>query len=119
MNNKIIEELVELEIYKSKSLDKEQYEKLSKDNTDNSKIYIAGSYNDDVDNELNKYYKEIDTNGLSIEEVKLQLDINKTKNIKSIKNMITFFAVVTVIGLICLFFFGMSLSETLGNLKYY
>lgn len=106
MNNKIIEDLVELGVYTSKSLQKEEFEELSAINTDNSLLYITGSYNDDYDNENNRYYKEIDTKGLSIEEVRLQLDIERTKNIKSIKSMVTFFVILTVIALICIVFGG-------------
>lgn len=116
INEKMIEDLVELGIYKSRSLEKEEYEKLSANNSDESKMYITGSYSNDTENDLMKYYKEIDTNGLSIEEVMLQLDIEKTKNIKSIKSMVIFFVVVAVISLICIFFFGMSLSEALNQL---
>ena len=116
MNNKIIEDLVELGVYTSKSLQKEEFEELSAINTDNSLLYITGSYNDDYDNENNRYYKEIDTKGLSIEEVKLQLDIERTKNIKSVKSMTTFFVILTVIALICIVFGGMSIFSTLANL---
>lgn len=115
LTNKIINDLIELEIYKSKSLNKEEYERLS-NIKNNDKIYLSGSYNDDIENELTKYYKEIDTNGLTIEEIMLQLSIERTKNIKLIKNMIIFFVVITIISLICLFFFGLSVSETLSNL---
>lgn len=116
INEKKIDDLVEFGIYKSRSLEKEEYEKLSANNSDKSKIYITGSYSNDAENDLMKYYKEIDTNGLSTEEVMLQLDIEKTKIIKSIKSMMIFFVVVIVISLICIFFFGMSLSEAFSHL---
>lgn len=115
LTNKIINDLIELEIYQSKSLSKEEYEKLSNNKNDN-KIYLSGSYNNDIDNEFTKYYKEINTNGLTIEEIELQLSIERTKNIKAIKNMIIFFVIITVISLICLFFFGSSISNTLNDL---
>ena len=65
---------------------------------------------------ITNYYKEINTNGLTIEEIELQLSIERTKIIKAIKNMIIFFVVLTVISLICLFFFGSSISNTLNDL---
>ena len=43
-----------------------------------------------------------------MDEIRLLLDIDKTKNIRSIKSMITFFVVVFVIALVCMFIFGMS-----------
>lgn len=112
--NKTINDLVEFGIFQSKPLSKEEYEKLSNNNS--NKIYLSGSYNNDLDNEFTNYYKEIDTNGLTIEEIELQLSIERTKNIKLIKNMIIFFFILTVISLICLFFFGSSISNTLNDL---
>ncbi len=52
------------------------------------------------------------------EDVKLQLEIDRTKNIRSIKSMITFFVVITVIALVAMFFFGVSLSDALSNTRY-
>ena len=113
MNNKIIEDLVEMGIYSSKTLSEEDYNLLSKSNSNVSLIYITGRYEGGNDN-CNKYFKEIDTNGLTEEDVKLQLEIDRTKNIKSIKSMITFFVVITVVGMIIMFFGGMSLIDTLS-----
>lgn len=108
MNNKIAEELMNLGIYKYRSLQKDEYDKLCNNNNDISKIYISGNYKNIDNNEYNKYYREIDTDGLSMDEIRLLLDIDKTKNIRSIKSMITFFVVVFVIALVCMFIFGMS-----------
>ena len=107
MNNEIIEDLVELGIYNSKTLSEDEYNKLSKNNTNSSLIYITGRYvggNDDY----NKYFKEIDTKGFTLDDVKLQLEIDRTKNIRSIKSMVKFFVVLIVISLIVMFFFGIS-----------
>lgn len=117
MNNKIIEDLVELGIYNSENLSEEEYNNLSKNNTNSSLTYISGHYEGNND-DSNKYFKKIDTKGLTYDDVKLQLEIDMTKNIKSIKNMVTFFAVVTIIALIAAFFFGISLSDALGNSRY-
>ena len=57
---------------------------------------------------------KINTNGLTEEDVKLQLEIDRTKNIRSIKSMVTFFVVLTVIGMIVMFFGGMSLMDALS-----
>ena len=112
MNNKIIEDLVELGIYNSKTLSEEDYNKLSKDNINESLMYITGHYKGGNEN-YNKYYKEI-----TDEDVKLQLEIDRTKNIRSIKSMVTFFVVITVIALVTMFFFGASLSDALSNTRY-
>lgn len=112
MNNKIIEDLVELGIYNSKTLSEEDYNKLSQDNTNKSLMYITGHY-EGGNEDCNKYYKEINTNGMTDEDVKIQLEIDRTKNIRSIKSMITFFVVLTVINMIVMFFGGMSLMDAL------
>ena len=112
MNNKIIEDLVELGVYNSKTLTEEEYNSLSKGNTDDSLVYIVGNY-ESGNEDYSKYFKEINTNGFTNEDVKLQLEIDRTKNIRSIKSMITFFVVITIIGMIIMFFGGMSLMETL------
>lgn len=117
MNNKIIEDLVELGVYNSKTLTEEEYNSLSKGNTDDSLVYIVGNY-ESGNEDYSKYFKEIDTNGFTDEDVKLQLEIDRTKNIRSIKSMITFFVVITVIALIVAFFFGISLSDALSNSRY-
>ena len=57
MNNKIIEDLVELGIYNSKTLSEEDYNKLSKDNINGSLMYITGHY-EGGNEDCNKYYKE-------------------------------------------------------------
>lgn len=113
MNNKIIEDLVELGIYNSKTLSEEDYNNLSKNNTNSSLTYITGHYEGGND-DYNKYFKEIDTKGLTPDDVRLQLEIDRTKNIKSIKGMVTFFIVITVIGMIIMFFGGMSLMDALS-----
>lgn len=110
MNNKIIEDLVELGVFNSRTLSAEDYNNLSKNNINNSLTYITGHY-EGGNEDCNKYYKEIDTKGLTEEEVKLQLEIDRTENIRSIKSMITFF-VVMVISLL-MFFGGMSLIDAL------
>lgn len=113
MNNKIIEDLVELGIYNSKTLSEDDYNNLSKNNTNDSLTYITGHY-EGGNEDYNKYYKEINTKGLTEEEVKLQLEIDRTKNIRSIKSMVTFFVIITVIGMIVMFFGGMSVMDALS-----
>ena len=113
MNNKIIEDLVELGIYNSKTLSEEDYNNLSKNNTNSSLTYITGHY-EGGNEDYNKYYKAINTKGLTEKDVKLQLEIDRTKNIRSIKSMVTFFVVITVIGMIIMFFGGMSLMDALS-----
>lgn len=112
MDNKTIKDLIELNIYNSKPLSKNDYDKLSNNNTDDSLIYITGNYGG-ANDEYNKFYKEIDTKGLTLDDVKLQLEIDITKNIRAIKSMVTFFVILTIIALIASFLFGISLSDSL------
>lgn len=105
MNNKMIEDLVELGIYNSKTLSEEDYNNLSKSNTNSSLTYITGCY-EGGNNEYSTYFKEIDTKGLTPDDVRLQLEIDRTRNIKSIKNMVTFFIVITIIVLIVVLLSG-------------
>lgn len=99
MNNKIIEDLVELGIYNSKILSEDDYNKLSQDNTNDSLIYITGHYGD-YNDDYSKYFKEVDTKGLSESDIMLELSIMRTKTTKSIKSMVSFFVVITVISMI-------------------
>ena len=112
MNDKIIEDLVELGIYNSKTLSEDDYNNLSKNKKNSSLIYITGCY-ENMNENYNKYYKEIDSHDLTEEDIKLKLEIDKTKNMRSIKSMITFFVVITVISMIIMFFGGMSLMDAL------
>ena len=114
MNKKIIEQLVELEIYKESFLSKEKYEELSS-KADDSKICITGNYYDDVNN--GTWYKIVDTNGFTTEDIKLMLEIDRTKNIRSIKSMVKFFVVLIVISMIIMFFGGMSLMDALEGIR--
>lgn len=114
MNKKTIKDLVELGIFESRTLTKEDYNNLSNNNTDDSLIYMVDTYENENGNQnCYKYYKEINTHGLTDEEVMLQLEIDKSKNIKSIKNMILFFVIITVISIILMFFGGASLLNML------
>lgn len=102
MNNKTYYDLSELGIFSSKNLSETDYNNLSKNNVDGSKVYLQGYSNDVRINDGNKWYKEIDTHGLSVNDVLLQLEIMRTKHTKTIKNMITFFVILEIIGIIVL-----------------
>lgn len=117
MNSKIIEDLCELGIYNSKTLSENDFNKLSKNNNNNSLIYITGYCSDGFD-DSKKYFKQIDTKGFTLDDIKLQLEINRTKNIKSIKKMVTFFVILTVVALVAMFFFNISLSDVSSNIRY-
>lgn len=103
MNIKNIDDLIELGIYSSRILTEEDYNILSRNNLDDNLFYITGCY-ENVDDECNKFYKEINNNGLTEQDLKLQLEIYKIKNIKSIKTMITFFVIITIINIIITLF---------------
>lgn len=107
MNNKIIEDLSKLGIYKSKNLSEKEYNNLSKNNTDNSLIYINGCYEGGSES-YNKYYKEINTKGLTIDDIKLQLEVERTKDVRFIKNAVIVLAVGIIITLILTLLIGLS-----------
>lgn len=117
MNNNTIEDLVKLGIYSSKTISEEQYNKCLKNNNNDSLIYITGRHESGNSN-YNKYYKEINTKGMTTDDVKLQLEINRTKNISSIKNMVMFFVIVTVIVMVLAGLYGISIIDTLSNARY-
>ncbi len=98
MNNHIIDELIELKIFSYKPLFEEEYNDL-KDKSDKSLIYQEGKF--DLGNgQYSKWYKEINTHGLSENDIMLELAIMRTKTTKSIKSMVSFFVVLTVISMI-------------------
>lgn len=107
MNNKIIEDLAKLGIYQLKNLSEKEYNNLSKNNTDNSLIYINGCYEGGSESH-NKYYKEINTKGLTIDDIKLQLEVERTKDIRFIKNAVIVLAVGIIITLILTLLIGLS-----------
>lgn len=119
MNEKICDELVELGIFESRVISEEAYQKCKETDEDGSAVYYETSYNNggysldsnnsnDSNEEKNKWYKRIDTKGLSPEDVKLQLEIEQTKAINSIRKMVLFFVVITVIALVLALFVRIS-----------
>lgn len=119
MNEKIYDELVELGIFESRIISEEAYQKCKETDEDGSAVYYETSYNNggyslesnnsnDSNEEKNKWYKRIDTKGLSPEDVKLQLEIEQTKAINSIRKMVLFFVVITVIALVLALFVRIS-----------
>lgn len=114
MNNKTIEKLVELDVYTARALSEEKYNNLSNNNTEDSLIYISGKQGDG-----SKYFKEINTKGMSVDDVKLQLEIDRTKYVRSIKAMVTFFVVIAVIAILFAIFNAVSASNVLNSSGYY
>lgn len=112
MNKKIIDELVELEIYSSKSLTEEEYNQQAKDDRQDNFVYSSGGINFS-DGNSTKWFKQIDTKGLSNEEIKLLLEIDRTKNIRSIKKMAIFFVVLTLISIVIAIWSGTSIASML------
>lgn len=98
MNSKIVEGLLELGLYTYEPLQKEEYEAKSTEETD--KIYITGK-----DDSGYQWYREVDTKGLSTEEIKLLLEIDRTQNVRKIRKSVTFFVVLTIIS-ICIGIIG-------------
>ena len=98
MKKEIAEKLVELGIYKEEFLDKDGYQELCS-KMDESEILVIETFNNEEDGSI-KWYKVIHTNGLTEEEVDFLLKLDKNMNIRSIKSMVKFFVVLTVIGIV-------------------
>lgn len=115
MNEKICDDLVEMGIFESRVISEEAYQKCRETDEDNSAVYFAvgpeNSYGNSESalggmkgNEgYEKWFKRVDTKGLSEDDIRLQLQIEQTKAVKSIKKMVIFFVVVMVIGLVISF----------------
>ena len=97
MKKQTIDGLIELGIFTAEYLSKDKYESLSQNDI---------QFGDE--NEA-KLYKQIDTKGLTEEEVKLLLEIDRTKNIRSIKTMAIFFVVLTLISIAIAIWSGLSI----------
>ena len=113
MNKQIIDELVELEVFNSKILTKAQYDEFSQTNSEDGALYLSGQYNFGEGSDTNTWFKQIDTRGLTNEEIKLLLDIDRTKNIHSIKKMVAFFVVLAIISIVITIWGGASLFNIL------
>lgn len=95
MNKKIMQDLIDLNVFTSKAIDEQEYKNVLVGEKD--KRYI---YRENVNSEGHKWFEQIDTNNLSNQEIQMLLATSKAKNIRIIKNTSIFFAVITVISLI-------------------
>ena len=112
MNKQIIKNLVELEIFNSNSLTEKEYAEASSAKSDGNFIYLTNEI-ELANGEARKFYKQIDTKGLTEEEIKLLLEIDRTKNIRSIKKMAIFFVVLTLISVVIAIWSGASIASML------
>ena len=64
--------------------------------------------------DLNKHRRKIADNDISDEDLILMMQAEQTSYLKSIKNMFTFFVVLTIIGICIMFCFGVQLLNTLS-----
>lgn len=112
MNDKIIDKLVEMEVFSYKRLTEEEFKNESTNNNDPSIIYKSGSYKNSDETEM-KWFRRIDTKGLSNEEIQILLALDRTENIRSIKKMIIFFVVLAVISIIISIWSGASIASML------
>ena len=94
MNANTMLKLVELNIFDSREISEQEYVMLKNNNTNPSLIYVCGH----KDDECYMSFMEINTNGLSLEDVKLMLEIEQVEETKSIKKMVQFFYVMAIIG---------------------
>lgn len=103
MNNQIIEGLIGLGVFDSKSISESDYQRLSKENTDSRFIYLRGKSEDGLAGNP-EWFKQVDTNNLSENEINLLLKISQAQNIKTIKNVLLFYFGITVVCLIIALF---------------
>ena len=103
MNNQIVEGLISLGIFGWKSILKSDYQKLSKENTDSRFIYLSGKSEDGFAGNP-EWFKQVDTNNLSENDINLLLKISQAQNIKTIKNVLLFYFGITVICLLIAIF---------------
>lgn len=95
MNKQILQNLIDLNVYTSKSISKQEYQEATQNGNDARYIY-----SENVTTEGHKWFEQIDTKKLTHEEIELLLKSEQIKNSRSIKHMMTFFTVLTVISLI-------------------
>lgn len=94
MNIQIMQDLIDLNIFTSKAVTEQEYQNAL--NGEKNTRYI---YRENVNSEGHKWFERVDTNNLSEQEIQLLLVTTKTKNIRTIKNVAIFFAVLTAISL--------------------
>lgn len=113
MNQKTAEKLLALNVLSTvelgeefKSKTEDDFIELSKDNDNRSIKFYKRS-----DESQYPYYNwmAVDTRNISDEDIKLQLEIIQTENTNTIKNILIFFTVLTVIGLCAGIIFALSL----------
>ena len=103
MNNQITEGLISLGIFGSKSISESDYQKLSKESADSRFIYLSGKSEDGFAGNP-EWFKQVDTNNLSENEISLLLKISQAQNIKTIKNVLLFYFGITITCLIIALF---------------
>mgnify|MGYP001186167410 FL=1 len=97
----LVNDLADIGIFKSNMLTKEEFEKKAELNKNNdSLIYIKGEQVSKGKGNAGNWYEEVNTNGMDIDDIRLRIELNKAKNIHSIKGMVTFFVVLTIVSLI-------------------
>lgn len=94
MKQEVIKKLVEANIFNQKDITEIEYNNKS----ESDKLYLSfrepGYYG-----EYQTKYWQVDTKGLTPEEIDLLLKTDQTKNIRTIKNIAIFFAVLAGISL--------------------
>lgn len=103
MNNQIVEGLISLGIFSSKSISESDYQKLSKENADSRFVYLSEKSDDGLAGNP-EWFKQVDTNNLSENEINLLLKISQAQNIKTIKNVLLFYFGITVVCLLIAIF---------------
>ena len=104
MNNNTYNDLAKLGVFDSENISEEEYNKCIQKDSNDSNIYISG-YHDNIENENTRWFKKIDTKGLLLEDIVLQLEILQTKNIIFIKKILLFSVLLTIISIVVLLCF--------------
>lgn len=97
MKQKIIDKLIEIDLFGKTSVSEEEFNKHSE--IEDNFLYYTTKF-DCGNGTVETEYWRIDTKDLTPEEIDLLLKIDQTKNIRTIKNVAIFFVILTVISLI-------------------
>lgn len=89
-----MQDLIDLNVFTSKAISEQEYQNAFNGEKDTRYIY-----RENVNSEGHKWYEQIDTNNLSAQDIQMLLTTSKAKNIRTIKTVAIFFAVLTVISI--------------------
>lgn len=95
MNKQIIQDLIDLNIFKSKAIAEKEY--MQAINKEKDSRYL---YRENINSEGRKWYEQVDMNNLSDQEIKMLLNTSKAKDIHTIKNAAIFFVALSIMSMV-------------------